>query len=72
MKRELEQIDKRLSALLAERTDLEQRLTQPLPPADIADLGRRLKAGHDETARLEERWLEISAELEEMGVSASA
>ncbi|ART51798.1 ABC transporter [Acidovorax carolinensis] len=72
LKRELEQIDKRLSALLAERTDLEQRLTQPLPPADIADLGRRLKAGHDETARLEERWLEISAELEEMGVSASA
>ncbi|ART48359.1 ABC-F family ATP-binding cassette domain-containing protein [Acidovorax carolinensis] len=72
LKRELEQIDKRLSALLAERADLEQRLTQPLPPADIADLGRRLKAGHDETARLEERWLEISAELEEMGVSASA
>ncbi len=72
LKRELEQIDKRLSALLAERTDLEQRLTQPLPPADIADLGRRLKAGHDETARLEERWLEISAELEEMGLSASA
>ena len=72
LKRELEQIDQRLSALVAERADLEQRLTQPLPPAEIADLGRRLKAGHDETARLEERWLEISSELEEMGVSASA
>ena len=72
LKREIEKIDHRLSALVAERADLEQRLTQPLPPAEIADLGRRLKAGHDETARLEERWLEISAELEEMGTSASA
>jgi ATP-binding cassette subfamily F protein 3 len=72
LKREIEQIDQRLSALVAERADLEQRLTQALPPAEIADLGRRLKTGHDETARLEERWLEISAELEEMGVSASA
>ena len=72
LKRELEQIDQRLSALVAERADLEQRLTQPLPPAEIADLGRRLKAGHDETAQLEERWLEISAGLEELGVGTTA
>ena len=72
LKRELEQIDARLSALAAERAELEDRLTQALPPADIADLGRRLKAGHDATAQLEERWLEISAELEEMGMGASA
>ncbi len=72
LKSELEQIDQRLSALVAERADLEQRLTQPLPPAEIADLGRRLKAGHDETAQLEERWLEISAGLEELGVGTSA
>jgi ATP-binding cassette subfamily F protein 3 len=72
LKRELEQIDQRLSALVAERTSLEERLTQALPPAEIADLGRRLKGGHDETARLEERWLEISAELEEIGVGTSA
>ena len=72
LKRELEQIDQRLSALVAERADLEQRLTQPLSPAEIADLGRRLKACHDETAQLEERWLEISAGLEELGVGTSA
>jgi len=72
LKREIEQIDQRLATLVAERAGLEERLTQALAPAEIADLGRRLKTGHDETARLEERWLEISAELEEMGVSASA
>ncbi|WP_026436548.1 ABC-F family ATP-binding cassette domain-containing protein [Acidovorax sp. JHL-9] len=72
LKREIEQIDQRLAALVAERADLEARLTQALPPAEIADLGRRLKTGHDETARLEERWLEISAKLEEMGASTSA
>ncbi|WP_287877894.1 ATP-binding cassette domain-containing protein [Acidovorax sp.] len=72
LKREIELIDQRLATLVAERAGLEERLTQALAPAEIADLGRRLKTGHDETARLEERWLEVSAELEEMGVSASA
>ena len=45
-----------------------QRLTEPLAPADIADCGRRLKAASDETATLEERWLELSTELD--GASA--
>ena len=33
-------------------------------PADIADAGRCLKAIGDETASLEERWLELSGEIE--------
>ena len=72
LKRELEQIDKRLAALAAERAGLEERLTQALPPADIADAGRRLKSGNDETAQLEERWLEISAQLEEIATATGA
>ncbi len=72
LKKELEQIDKRLAALTAERAALEQKLTQPLPAAEIADCGKRLKAGSDETARLEERWLEISSAIEEIqGAMAS-
>jgi len=56
----------------AERTQLEHQLTQALPPAEIAECGRRLKAGNEETGKLEERWLEISSELEEMsGASVS-
>jgi ATP-binding cassette subfamily F protein 3 len=71
LKKELEQTDKRLGTLGAERAELESRLAQPLPPAEIADCGRRLKAVNDEVAQLEERWLEISAALEEMsGVAA--
>ncbi|MFN3436216.1 MAG: ATP-binding cassette domain-containing protein [Acidovorax sp.] len=72
LKKEREQIDKRLTDLAAERAGLEQKLTEALPPAEIAECGRRLKAGHDETAQLEERWLEISALLEEIEVSATA
>ena len=72
LKKEREQIDKRLTDLAAERAGLEQKLTEALPPAEIAECGRRLKAGSDETAQLEERWLEISALLEEIEASATA
>ncbi|WP_406625877.1 ABC-F family ATP-binding cassette domain-containing protein [Acidovorax sp. SDU_ACID1] len=66
LKKELEQIDKRLAALAAERAALEQKLTQEaLPPVEIAECGRRLKAANDETEALEERWLEVSTALEE-------
>ena len=71
LKKELEQIDKRLAVLSAERTALEQKLAEPLPPADIAECGRRLKAGHDETAELEERWMEISSLLEDTSVASA-
>ena len=65
LKRELEQIDKRLATLGTEGAALQERLTQAaVTPADIADAGRRLKAISDETASLEERWLELSGELE--------
>ncbi|WP_119966325.1 ABC-F family ATP-binding cassette domain-containing protein [Simplicispira lacusdiani] len=71
LKRELEQVDKRLAALAKERAELEERLTQPLPPAEIADCGRRLKAGNDETEGLEERWLELSAQIEEASAASA-
>ncbi|MFN7155124.1 MAG: ABC-F family ATP-binding cassette domain-containing protein [Acidovorax sp.] len=70
LKKELEQIDKRMAVLSATRAELEHKLTQALPPSEIAECGKRLKAGNDETAQLEERWLEISAELEEISVAS--
>jgi ATP-binding cassette subfamily F protein 3 len=69
-KRELEQVDKRLAELVEERRVLESRLTQALPPAEIADCGRRLKTCNDETQALEERWLELSSQLETVSSAA--
>ena len=53
-----------MAQLSAEKTALEHDLTQPMPPAQIAENGKRLKAATDEIATLEERWLELSSALE--------
>ncbi|MGA0572649.1 ribosomal protection-like ABC-F family protein [Variovorax sp. VNK109] len=67
LRKELEQIDKRMAALSAEKTSLEERLATPLAPDQIADAGRKLKSATDEIAALEERWLEVSGEIEALG-----
>jgi ATP-binding cassette subfamily F protein 3 len=64
LKREFARIDQRLTDAGAEKTALEARLAQPLPAAEIADAGRRLKALNDEIEDLEERWLALSGQLE--------
>jgi len=64
IKREIAQIDERLAKAGTERTELEARLAQPLPAAEIAEAGKRLKALNDEIGRLEERWLALSDQLE--------
>jgi len=64
LKRELAQVDQRLAAAGSEKSALEASLAQPGAPADIADVGRRLKALGDEIAQLEERWLSLSDQLE--------
>ncbi len=71
LKKELEQAEKRMAALEGEKAQLETRLAAPLPPAEIADAGRRLKAVGDELAALEERWLEVSGEIEAAEAQAS-
>ena len=55
----------------AEQTALEQRLATPLPPAEIADAGRRLKAVGDELAALEDEWLRLSGEIEAIEQAAT-
>jgi len=64
LKRELSKIDERMAAAGSERTALEARLAEPLPPAEIAEAGKRLKALNDEIGQLEERWLALSDQLE--------
>jgi len=64
LKREIAQLDEQLAAAGAEKAALETRLTQPLPAADIAEAGKRLKLVNDNIAQLEERWLALSDQLE--------
>jgi ATP-binding cassette subfamily F protein 3 len=64
LKRELEQNEQRMASIGLEKSQLEQRLTTSLLPSEMADAGRRLKALADEVAALEERWLELSSQLE--------
>jgi ATP-binding cassette subfamily F protein 3 len=62
---ELERIDQRLAVLARERAEVEAALSQPgVAAADIPELGRRLNHVAAEVAMLEERWLEVGAELE--------
>ncbi len=70
LKKELEKIDQGLAALNTERSALEERLAQALPPPEIAECGRRLKACNDEIEALEERWLSLSESLEALQASA--
>jgi len=64
LKRELEQNELRMAAIESEKAKLEDQLSAPLPPTEIAEAGRRLKALADEVAQLEERWLELTSQLE--------
>jgi ATP-binding cassette, subfamily F, member 3 len=64
LKKELEQAEKRMAALTAEKHTLEDTLSQPVNAATLAETGRRLKAVNDELETLELRWLELGEQLE--------
>ncbi|MEY5099825.1 MAG: hypothetical protein RJA36_2544 [Pseudomonadota bacterium] len=65
-KKELAELDQKMASLQAEGTALEQKLMNALPPAELAEAGRRLKAIGEETSAAEERWLELSELIEGM------
>lgn len=64
LKREIAQIDERLAEAGTAKAALEARMAQPLPAAEIAEAGKRLKALNEEIEKLEERWMTISGQLE--------
>ncbi|MFL6677555.1 MAG: ATP-binding cassette domain-containing protein, partial [Burkholderiaceae bacterium] len=62
---EIEQIDKRMEKLGAEKSELEASMaTGKLTGPEIADVGRRLAHVGAEVAMLEERWLELTEQIE--------
>jgi len=66
LKRDLVAAEARMAQLQTERSTLEAKLATALPAAEIAETGRRLKAASDEFAQLEERWLALSGEIEQL------
>jgi ATP-binding cassette subfamily F protein 3 len=64
LKKEFDAVEKNMVTLEAEKTALHDKLATPLPPADIAEAGKRLKVVEDELAALEVRWLELTEAMD--------
>ncbi|MFZ4481576.1 MAG: ATP-binding cassette domain-containing protein, partial [Rhodoferax sp.] len=64
LKRQLEEVEARMSVLNLEGAALEAHLGNSPLVAEIAELGRRLKIVNDELQGLEEQWLAVSSQLE--------
>jgi ATP-binding cassette subfamily F protein 3 len=71
LKQSLEKLDKSLAALHSEKAALEAKLAGTLSVEDITVVGNQLQHVNDELAREEERWLELSGQIEGLeGASA--
>jgi ATP-binding cassette subfamily F protein 3 len=67
LKRELEKLEQRIAQLEAEKQDLERRMGAGLPAAEVAEAGRRLKQAASDLGQAEERWMELSSQVEAIG-----
>ena len=64
LRKEIEKIDQRMQVLTAEQTSLQSAMTAITAPLEIAQTGKRLKAIENELGTLEERWLELTEQIE--------
>ncbi len=64
LRKELEKIDLKIQALTAEQGNLQVLLTTSTGAVEIARTGKRLKAIEDDLEQLEERWLELTEQIE--------
>ncbi|MES2483046.1 MAG: ATP-binding cassette domain-containing protein [Pseudomonadota bacterium] len=69
LRKDLEKTEARMAKLEADRTELEARLAQPMGPAEMAELGRKLKVIGAELNGLEERWLDLTGQIEAVGAA---
>ena len=66
LKKSIEKADAELIRLQSEKTALEEKLTQALSPADIAETGKQLKTVNNALETLEAQWLAWSEALEKL------
>ena len=64
LKKELDIVDAQMKTLSTERQTLQDRLAATIAPAEMAQAGKRLKAVDAELQTLEERWLELTDQIE--------
>jgi ATP-binding cassette subfamily F protein 3 len=64
LRKELEKIDLKIQSLNTEQGNLQTLLTTITAPAEIAQTGKRLKMIENEIGTLEERWLELTEQIE--------
>jgi ATP-binding cassette subfamily F protein 3 len=64
LRKELEKIDARMLSLTTERDSLQATLAITTAPAEMAESGKRLKVIDTELGTLEERWLELTEQIE--------
>ena len=62
--KELDKIDSQIQALNLEKAQLQTQSASTKAPADLAQIGKRLKAVEVEVGLFEERWLELTEQLE--------
>jgi ATP-binding cassette subfamily F protein 3 len=64
LRKELETIDRQMQALTREQGSLQTLLTTATAAVEIAQTGKRLKAIENDLGTLEERWLELTDQIE--------
>ena len=68
LSKELEKIDAQLQVLNTEKDTLQDQLATAKAPAELAQTGKRIKAIDAEIATLEERWLDLTEQIETAAV----
>jgi ATP-binding cassette, subfamily F, member 3 len=64
LRKELDKIDVQMQELIAEKDALQTQLASTKAPAELAQTGKRCKAVDAEIGTLEERWLELTEQLD--------
>jgi ATP-binding cassette subfamily F protein 3 len=71
LKQSLEKLDKAMAALQLEKAALEARLAGGLSVEAITEVGGQLQHVSDELAREEEKWMELSGEIEALETASA-
>ncbi len=66
IKKKVEKAEKDMADLNRQKLDIETQLSQPITPAEIAQLGKNLKSINEQLAVIEEEWLGWVANIDEI------